>query len=145
MSFEWLGVGSVRCGFIINGEYIVCHTFTNANEITNVYMTTAILPVRYEIVTSSALAASMKSICSSRVPILIPLVGILFPHLSAFVSVLRHQHNHRVFFKFCQILLRFKYHLIIFFDHPVSGNVSSFFPCCRPVLSSRSHLRCHIP
>jgi len=67
MDFEWLGVGSVRCGFIINGEYIVCHTFTNANEITNVYMTTAILPVRYEIVTSSALAASMKSICCSVV------------------------------------------------------------------------------
>jgi hypothetical protein len=66
MDFEWLGVGSVRCGFIINGEYIVCHTFNNANEITNVYMTTAILPVRYEIVsTTSAVAASMKAICCS--------------------------------------------------------------------------------
>ncbi len=68
MDFEWLGVGSVRCGFIINGEYIVCHTFNNANEITNVYMTTAILPVRYEIVTTgSAVAASMKAICCSVV------------------------------------------------------------------------------
>jgi hypothetical protein len=68
MDFEWLGVGSVRCGFIINGEYIVCHTFNNANEITNVYMTTAILPVRYEIVTTTAaVAASMKSICCSVV------------------------------------------------------------------------------
>jgi hypothetical protein len=68
MDFEWLGVGSVRCGFIINGEYIVCHTFNNANEITNVYMTTAILPVRYEIfTTSSAVAASMKAICISVV------------------------------------------------------------------------------
>lgn len=68
MDFEWLGVGSVRCGFIINGEYIVCHTFNNANEITNVYMTTAILPVRYEISTvTSAVAASMKSICCSVV------------------------------------------------------------------------------
>lgn len=66
MDFEWLGVGSVRCGFIINGEYIVCHTFKNANEIANVYMTTAILPIRYEIVTvTSAVAASMKAICSS--------------------------------------------------------------------------------
>jgi hypothetical protein len=68
MDFEWLGVGSVRCGFIINGEYIVCHTFNNANEITNVYMTTAILPVRYEIKTvTSAVAASMKAICCSVV------------------------------------------------------------------------------
>jgi hypothetical protein len=66
MDFEWLGVGSVRCGFIIDGQYIVCHTFNNANEITNVYMTTAILPVRYEIKTvTSAVAASMKSICCS--------------------------------------------------------------------------------
>ena len=68
MDFEWLGVGSVRCGFIINGEYIVCHTFQNANEITGVYMTTAILPVRYEISsTTAAVAASMKQICSSVV------------------------------------------------------------------------------
>jgi hypothetical protein len=67
MDFEWLGVGSVRCGFIINGEYIVCHTFNNANDITSVYMTTAILPVRYEITTTSAIAASMKSICCSVV------------------------------------------------------------------------------
>lgn len=65
MDFEWLGVGSIRCGFIINGQYIVCHTFTNANEITSVYMTTAILPVRYEISTAAAVAASMKSICCS--------------------------------------------------------------------------------
>jgi hypothetical protein len=66
MDFEWLGVGSVRCGFIIDGQYIVCHTFNNANEITNVYMTTAILPVRYEIVTTTAaVAASMKAICCS--------------------------------------------------------------------------------
>jgi hypothetical protein len=66
MDFEWLGVGSVRCGFIINGQYIVCHTFENANDITSVYMTTAILPVRYEIKTvTSAVAASMKAICCS--------------------------------------------------------------------------------
>jgi hypothetical protein len=68
MDFEWLGVGSVRCGFIIDGQYIVCHTFNNANDITNVYMTTAILPVRYEIkTTTSAVAASMKAICCSVV------------------------------------------------------------------------------
>lgn len=66
MDFEWLGVGSVRCGFIINGQYIVCHTFNNANEIGSVYMTTAILPVRYEITNlSNATTASMKQICST--------------------------------------------------------------------------------
>ena len=69
MDFEWLGVGSVRCGFIIDGQYIVCHTFTNANNIQNVYMTTATLPVRYEITNTAATASSssLKQICSSVV------------------------------------------------------------------------------
>ena len=69
MDFEWLGVGSVRCGFIINGEYIVCHTFNTANVYgTTVYMTTAILPVRYEIATTtSAVAATLTQICCSVV------------------------------------------------------------------------------
>lgn len=69
MDFEWLGVGSVRCGFIINGQYIVCHTFDTANVYgTTVYMTTAVLPVRYEITTTtSAVAATLTQICSSVV------------------------------------------------------------------------------
>jgi hypothetical protein len=68
MDFEWLGVGSVRCGFIINGQYIVCHTFNTANVYgTTVYMTTAILPVRYEITSTSALAATLTQICCSVV------------------------------------------------------------------------------
>jgi hypothetical protein len=65
--FEWLGVGSVRCGFVINGQVIICHTFQNANNLTSVYMTTAILPVRYEVenVGAVASAAKLKQICSS--------------------------------------------------------------------------------
>ena len=67
MDFEWLGVGSVRCGFVINGEFIVCHTFHNANNLTEVYMKTAILPLRYEITATDTLSssASMKQICST--------------------------------------------------------------------------------
>jgi hypothetical protein len=66
MDFEWLGVGSVRTGFVINGQYIVCHTFENANDKTTTYMTTAILPVRYEIKNLSNLTtASMKHICAT--------------------------------------------------------------------------------
>lgn len=69
IDFEWLGVGSVRCGFIINGQFIVAHTFNNANSLSSVYMQTAILPVRYEIEATGALStsASMKQICSSVV------------------------------------------------------------------------------
>lgn len=69
MDFEWLGVGSVRCGFIIDGQLIICHTFQNANSISTVYMTTAILPVRYEITNTAATAtaSSMRQICSTVV------------------------------------------------------------------------------
>ena len=61
---EWLGVGSVRAGFVINGQFIVCHTFHHANSFDKVYMTTATLPVRYEI-TSTGAAGSMRAICST--------------------------------------------------------------------------------
>jgi hypothetical protein len=68
MDFEWLGVGNVRVGFIINGQYIICHTYQTANVYgTSVYMTTAILPVRYEITNTAATADAsfLKQICSS--------------------------------------------------------------------------------
>lgn len=66
---EWLGVGSVRCGFVINGAYVLCHTFHHANVTgnTTTYMTTAILPVRYEITNTAATAGTsmMRQICST--------------------------------------------------------------------------------
>jgi hypothetical protein len=63
---EWLGVGSVRTGFVINGQFIICHTFNHANEAGNIntYMTTACLPIRYEL-TSTGPAATMRQICST--------------------------------------------------------------------------------
>lgn len=69
MDIEWLGVGSVRCGFVINGVFYTCHTFHHANLIgnTTTYMTTAILPVRYEIVNTAITAGSstLTQICST--------------------------------------------------------------------------------
>lgn len=66
---EWLGVGSVRVGFIINGIYYTCHTFNHANVTgnTTTYMTTATLPMRYEITnTGPTLSTSMlRQICCS--------------------------------------------------------------------------------
>ena len=71
---EWLGVGSVRCGFVVNGAYKLMHTFHHANRFelgspvfTTTYMTTACLPVRYEITNTgnSGQSHSMKQICSS--------------------------------------------------------------------------------
>ena len=64
---EWLGVGDVRCGFVVSGKPIVAHVFHNDNLKTAPYMTTACLPIRYEIrntgVTSSN--STLKQICST--------------------------------------------------------------------------------
>lgn len=66
--FEWLGVGTVRCGFVINGLYVNCHTFYNANTTnTVVYMQTAILPLRYEINATNTVTGTpvLQQICST--------------------------------------------------------------------------------
>lgn len=67
MDIEWLGVGSVRTGFIIDGVYRYAHTFHHANKISSVYMTTAILPVRYHIFNSNTTSSpsTLKQICAS--------------------------------------------------------------------------------
>ena len=66
---EWLGVGNVRAGFIINGQFILCHTFQHANQSgnTKVYMTTATLNPRYEITNTGTTASNstLKQICST--------------------------------------------------------------------------------
>jgi hypothetical protein len=65
--FEWLGVGTVRTGFVIDGQFIVCHTFDHANIIDSTYITTATLPLRYEIEALDTLgsAATLKEICAT--------------------------------------------------------------------------------
>ena len=64
---EWLGLGSVRCGFVIDGKFILSHTFHHANIITGTYMATACLPVRAEIENVSATGSSstLKVVCAS--------------------------------------------------------------------------------
>ena len=64
---EWLGVGDVRCGFVIDGVTITAHTFHNENLYPTTYMTTATLPVRYEITNTAATGSSstMKQICTT--------------------------------------------------------------------------------
>jgi hypothetical protein len=71
---EWLGVGTVRVGFIIDGVYITCHSFNHANVIstpttdnTTTYMTTATLPLRCELTNTGATASPslLRQICAS--------------------------------------------------------------------------------
>lgn len=64
---EWLGVGTVRAGFVINGQFVHCHSFHHANIENSTYMTTATLPIRYEIenLGTTAGGATLKQICST--------------------------------------------------------------------------------
>lgn len=67
MDIEWLGVGDVRTGFFVDGRPIVAHTFHNDNINSTTYMTTACLPIRYEIFNGATTASSstMKQICAT--------------------------------------------------------------------------------
>jgi hypothetical protein len=69
MDIEWLGEGTVRVGFIIDGNFIVCHRFNHANLITSTYITTASLPLRYEITNTGVTASpsTLKQVCSSAI------------------------------------------------------------------------------
>ena len=67
MDIEWLGLGSVRMGFVIDGKFIPCHVFHHANLISSTYISTASLPLRYEIENTGATASNstLKQVCSS--------------------------------------------------------------------------------
>ena len=67
IDIEWLGLGTIRCGFVIDGRLIHCHSFHHANQIQSTYMTTGSLPVRYEIKNTTATASNsmLKQVCTS--------------------------------------------------------------------------------
>jgi len=64
---EWLGLGTVRMGFVIDGHFVTCHAFNHSNIIATTYITTASLPLRYEIenTASTASASTLKQVCST--------------------------------------------------------------------------------
>jgi hypothetical protein len=67
IDIEWLGLGTVRCGFIIDGQFIHCHSFHHANIIDSTYITTAVLPVRLEIENTGTTASNsiLKEVCAT--------------------------------------------------------------------------------
>ena len=67
MDIEWLGVGDVRCGFVVDGKMVPAHIFHNDNKNIVPYMTTATLPLRYEIKNTGVTASNstLKQICST--------------------------------------------------------------------------------
>jgi hypothetical protein len=68
IDIQWLGVGRVRMGITDTlGQVIYCHEFRNANSFTTVYMTTANLPLRFELENTGTAASgtTLRQICAS--------------------------------------------------------------------------------
>lgn len=67
MDLEWLGLGTVRTGFIINGAFVPVHNFDHANLVTTTYITTASLPLRYEMTNTAGTGttSTLKQVCST--------------------------------------------------------------------------------
>lgn len=67
MDMEWLGAGTVTMGFVINRQFWPCHEFHHANLLASTYITTACLPLRYEITNTGVTASvsKLKQICST--------------------------------------------------------------------------------
>jgi hypothetical protein len=57
IDLQWLGVGRVRVGFVIDGVITYAHEFLNANVRPTVYMSTGQLPIRTEIEATGAISA----------------------------------------------------------------------------------------
>ena len=63
--FQWLGVGRVRFGVVIDGQFKLFATSTGTNNLNNVYMKSPNQPVRYEIRSvSGGATGSFNMICS---------------------------------------------------------------------------------
>jgi hypothetical protein len=70
IDFEWLGVGRIRFGFYAFGKIYYCHQVTNVNTLTEPYMQTANLPIRYELQGYNALQATpatLVEICATAI------------------------------------------------------------------------------
>jgi len=68
IDIEWLGSGTVRLGFVIDGKFIHCHSFHHANlSQSATYTTTASLPLRQEIFNTGITSGNSKSkqICAT--------------------------------------------------------------------------------
>ena len=66
IDMEWLGVGRVRVGFVVDGIPYYVHQFVHANVLSGVYMSTPNLPIRFYIDNDGTGAAStLEHVCCS--------------------------------------------------------------------------------
>jgi len=67
IDYEWLGVGRVRVGFVIDGLVYYVHYFNHANDpsFDSVYMSSPNLPIRYDIQANGLGVDELHHICST--------------------------------------------------------------------------------
>ena len=67
IDLQYLGVGRVRVGFVVNGRLVYCHEFLHSGVINTVYMSTACLPVRTRVWNNGAAGGTttLDAICTS--------------------------------------------------------------------------------
>lgn len=65
--YQWLGVGRVRVGFVIDGMVHYVHQFKHANQTTEPYMFQPSLPIRWEVknIGTASSNTSMHFICGA--------------------------------------------------------------------------------
>lgn len=66
IDYQWLGVGRVRIGFVLDGKPTVVHEFKHANSTVEPYTFSSNFPVRWEIKNNGAVASAsqMDAICA---------------------------------------------------------------------------------
>jgi len=65
IDFEYLGLGRVRMGFVIDGLIYYAHEFLNANNLSQVYMMSSNQPLRWEIRQTGAGSGQFEYICAT--------------------------------------------------------------------------------
>ena len=64
LDFQWLGIGGVRFGFVVDSVEVYVHEFYHAGVVGSVYMHNGTQPIRYEI-RSTGGTGTLSQICSS--------------------------------------------------------------------------------
>lgn len=69
IDFEWLGIGRIRFGFYIYGKIYYCHQVDNVNILSQPYMRSPNLPLRYELegLIGAGGTATIRQICGTAI------------------------------------------------------------------------------
>lgn len=69
IDYQWLGVGTVRIGFVIDGKIVYCHQFHHTNALASApYMHQPSLPCRWEVYASGGtptVSSTLTAICAA--------------------------------------------------------------------------------